>query len=48
MNTNETPTRGHKTSGVKWLFEHAAMYQLFATMDTNAARSPNRFIPQNR
>jgi len=39
---------GHKTFGVKWLFEHPATHQLFATVDTNAARSPKRFIPQNR
>ena len=41
-------TCGHKTFGVKWLFGHPATHQLSATVDTNAARSPKRFIPQNR
>jgi hypothetical protein len=41
-------TCGHKTFGVKWLFGHSTTHQLSATVDTNAARSPKRFIPQNR
>lgn len=41
-------TCGHKTFGVKWLFEHFATHQLSARVDTNAARSPKRFIPQTR
>ena len=41
-------TCGHKTFGVKWLFEHTATHQLSATVDTNAARSPKRFIPAKR
>ena len=41
-------TCGHKTFGVKWLFEHLATHQLYTTVDTNAARSPKRFIPQDR
>ena len=35
-------TCGHKTFGVKWLFEHTATHQLSATVDTKAARSPRR------
>ena len=41
-------TCGHKTFGVKWLFKHSATHQSLVTVDTNAARSPKRFIPQNR
>ena len=41
-------TCGHKTFGVKWLYEHPATHQLSAMVDTNAAHSPIRFIPQNR
>jgi len=41
-------TAGHKTFGVKCLFEHTTTHQLFAMVDTNAARSPKRFIPANR
>ena len=38
-------TCGHKTFGVKWLFEPTTTHQLSATMDTKAAHSPKRFIP---
>ena len=41
-------TCGHKTFGVKWLFEHTATHQLSVSVDRNTARSPKRFIPQNR
>lgn len=41
-------TCGHKTFGVQWLFEHPATHQGLVTVDSNAARSPKRFIPQNR
>ncbi len=41
-------TCGHKTFGVKWLFGHPATHQGLVTVDTNAARSPKRFIPQER
>ena len=36
-------TCGHKTFGVKLLFEHPATHQLFTRVDRNAARSPKRF-----
>ncbi len=39
-------TCGHKTFGVMWLFEHPATHLSLVTVDTNAARSPKRFIPQ--
>ncbi|NCB85798.1 MAG: hypothetical protein EOM44_15110 [Bacteroidia bacterium] len=42
---HETLTCGHKTVGVKWLFEHATSHQLFVTVDKYALRKPNRFIP---
>ena len=42
---HETLTYGHKTVGVKWLFEHATSHQLLVTVDTYALRKPNRFIP---
>lgn len=48
LEKNDTPTCGHKTFGVKPLFKHSTTHQSFATVDTNAARSPKRFIPQNR
>jgi len=41
-------TCGHKTFGVKWLFKHTTTHQLLFTVDTNAARTPKRFIPQKR
>jgi uncharacterized protein (TIGR01619 family) len=45
LSTNKAQalTCGHKTFGVKWLFEHPATHQLSATVDTNTARSPKRF-----
>jgi len=45
MNNALWLTCGHKTFGVKWLFEHPATHQLLVSVDTNAARSPKRFIP---
>ena len=42
---NQGITCGHKTFGVKWLFNHSATHQSLVTVDTNAARSPKRFIP---
>lgn len=33
---------------MKWLFEHTATHQLSVSVDRNTARSPKRFIPQNR
>ena len=41
-------TRGHKTWGAKWLFEHSNTHQLLVSVDKNAARSPKRFIPPKR
>ena len=37
-------TCGHKTVGVKWLFEQSAIHKLLVTVDTNTARFPKRFI----
>jgi len=48
LNNKLVLTCGNKTFGVKWLFEHPATHQGLVTVDTNAARSPKRFIPQNR
>ena len=44
MNKEQRTTRGHKTFGAKWSFEHPATHQSLATEDTDAARSPKRFI----
>ena len=41
-------TGGHKTFGVKFLFEHTATHQLLLSVDTNAASNSQRFIPPNR
>jgi len=41
-------TGGHKTFGWKWFFEHSATHQVLVSVDTNAARTPKRFIPPKR
>jgi hypothetical protein len=48
INKQLQPTCGHKTFGFQWLFEHPSTLQRMVSGDKNAARSPKRFMPQNR
>jgi len=41
-------TGGNKTFEAEWLFENSTTHQLLVSVDTKAARSPKRFILQNR
>jgi hypothetical protein len=41
LNNHQRPTRGHKTLGLKSLFEHSASHQILVSGDRDAApKSP--------